>query len=33
MKSVYEDLATTLVSATLCIATASMFVVIFASMA
>ena len=33
MKSVYEDLATTLVSATLSNATASMFEVIFASVA
>ena len=33
MKSIYEDLATALVSVTLCIATASMFVVVFASLA
>ena len=33
MKSIYEDLPSALVSATLCVATASMFVVIFASMA
>jgi len=33
MKSIYEDLPAALVSATLCIAAASMFVVIFANMA
>ena len=33
MKSIYEDTAAALVSATLCIAATSMFVVIFASMA
>ena len=33
MKSIYEDFATALVSATLCVAATSMFVVIFASMA
>jgi len=33
MKSIYEDFAAALVSATLCIAATSMFVVIFASMA
>lgn len=33
MKSIYEDLPAALVSATLCMATASMFVVIFASIA
>ncbi len=33
MKSMYDDLATALVSATLCIAAASMFVVVFASVA
>lgn len=33
MKSIHDDFATALVSATLCIAAASMFVVVFASMA
>ena len=33
MKSIHEDIANALVSATLCIAATSMFVVIFASMA
>ena len=33
MKSIYEDLPAALVSATLCLATVSMFVVVFASMA
>lgn len=33
MKSIYEDFSSALVSATLCIATASMFVVIFANIA
>ena len=33
MKSIYEDLPAALVSVTLCIATASMFVVVFAGMA
>ena len=33
MKSIYEDFAAALVSATLCVAATSMFVVIFASMA
>jgi hypothetical protein len=33
MKSMYDDLATALVSATLCLATASMFVVVFANLA
>jgi len=33
MRSIYEDLPTALVSATLCIAAASMFVVVFASIA
>jgi len=33
MKSMYDDLATALVSATLCVAAASMFVVVFANMA
>jgi len=33
MKSIYEDLPAALVSATLCIAATSMFVVIFANMA
>ena len=33
MKSIYDDFAAALVSATLCIAAASMFVVVFASMA
>ena len=31
MKTVFDDLATALVSATLCVATASVFIVIFAS--
>jgi hypothetical protein len=33
MKTMYDDLATALVSATLCVAAASMFVVVFANMA
>jgi hypothetical protein len=33
MKSIYEDLPSALVSATLCIAAASMFVVVFAGLA
>ncbi len=33
MNSIHDDLATALVSATLCVAAASMFVVVFASLA
>lgn len=33
MKNVYDDFATVLVSATLCLAAASLFIVVFASVA